>query len=118
MSFSLRPGHVPLLVSMPHVGTEIPMDLRARYVPRALAVEARPPMRGVRRHQPEIRGAIGEAGHTGLLVDDAILEIAEQRLPERQRGRGVADIDLNVVDARLHGPVGPPSPTSTNGAQK
>jgi N-formylglutamate deformylase len=39
MSFSLRQGHVPLLVSMPHVGTEIPVDLRARYVPRALAVE-------------------------------------------------------------------------------
>jgi N-formylglutamate deformylase len=39
MSFSLRQGSVPLLVSMPHVGTEIPAQLRGRYVPRALAVE-------------------------------------------------------------------------------
>ena len=29
----------PLLVSMPHVGTRIPDDLRPRYVPRALGVE-------------------------------------------------------------------------------
>lgn len=39
MSFSLRRGSVPLLVSMPHVGTDIPAELRVRYVPRALAVE-------------------------------------------------------------------------------
>ena len=38
-SFSLYPGTGPLLVSMPHVGTQIPPDLRDRYVPRALAVE-------------------------------------------------------------------------------
>ena len=39
MSFTLLPGSAPLLVSMPHVGTEIPGDLRERYVPRALDVE-------------------------------------------------------------------------------
>jgi N-formylglutamate deformylase len=39
MSFSLHRGSVPLLVSIPHMGTEIPQDLRGRYVPRALAVE-------------------------------------------------------------------------------
>jgi N-formylglutamate deformylase len=39
MSFTLRTGSVPLLVSMPHVGTEIPQDLRAGYVPRALEAE-------------------------------------------------------------------------------
>ncbi|HEY0885787.1 MAG TPA: N-formylglutamate amidohydrolase, partial [Ramlibacter sp.] len=27
------------MVSMPHIGTEIPADLRERYVPRALDVE-------------------------------------------------------------------------------
>ena len=39
MSFTLRPGTAPLLVSMPHVATEIPSGLRERYVPRALDVE-------------------------------------------------------------------------------
>jgi N-formylglutamate deformylase len=39
MTFQLHRGSAPLLVSMPHVGTEIPPDLRAGYVPRALAVE-------------------------------------------------------------------------------
>ena len=39
MNFVLTPGSSPLLVSMPHVGTDLPDDLRAGYVPRALAVE-------------------------------------------------------------------------------
>ncbi len=39
MSFSLHRGDSPLMVSMPHVGTEIPDALRERYVPRALGVE-------------------------------------------------------------------------------
>ena len=39
MSFELHCGSVPLLVSMPHVGTHIPDELKPGYVPRALAVE-------------------------------------------------------------------------------
>ncbi len=39
MSFELHRGSVPLLVSMPHVGTQIPEELQPGYVPRALAVE-------------------------------------------------------------------------------
>lgn len=39
MTFSLRPGSTPLLVSIPHMGTEIPQALRGSYVERALAVE-------------------------------------------------------------------------------
>jgi len=39
MSFELHLGSVPLLVSMPHVGTRIPDDLKPGYVSRALAVE-------------------------------------------------------------------------------
>lgn len=39
MSYSLHRGNAPLLVSMPHIGTEIPRDLQAGYAPRALAVE-------------------------------------------------------------------------------
>jgi N-formylglutamate deformylase len=37
--FSLLRGHAPLLLSLPHVGTEIPPDQQPRYVPRALEVE-------------------------------------------------------------------------------
>ena len=38
-SFTLTQGTSPLLVSMPHVGTEIPAELHRRYLPRALDVE-------------------------------------------------------------------------------
>ena len=37
--FTLRQGHIPLLVSMPHIGTQIPAHLHAAYTPRALQVE-------------------------------------------------------------------------------
>ena len=39
MSFIFNQGTRPLLVSMPHIGTVIPDDLRDDYSPRALAVE-------------------------------------------------------------------------------
>ncbi len=39
MTFTLHRGSAPLLVSMPHIGTEIPPELQSAYVPRALAVE-------------------------------------------------------------------------------
>jgi len=39
MNFTLRPGSAPLLVSIPHMGTAIPPELRDAYVPRALGVE-------------------------------------------------------------------------------
>jgi N-formylglutamate deformylase len=37
--FTLRQGVTPLLVSLPHIGTAIPDDLRGGYVQRALASE-------------------------------------------------------------------------------
>ena len=37
--FNLQQGTVPLLVSMPHIGTHIPAELQAQYMPRALQVE-------------------------------------------------------------------------------
>jgi N-formylglutamate deformylase len=37
--FTLHRGSAPLLVSLPHVGTQIPPDLQARYVPRAIDAE-------------------------------------------------------------------------------
>ncbi|HEX9718632.1 MAG TPA: N-formylglutamate deformylase [Ramlibacter sp.] len=39
MTFILNRGTAPLLVSMPHTGTDIPQALREDFVPRALAVE-------------------------------------------------------------------------------
>jgi len=37
--YRLQQGRVPLLISLPHVGTVIPAELRERLVPRALASE-------------------------------------------------------------------------------
>ncbi len=39
MSFRLNMGTAPILVSMPHIGFDIPPDLRSGYVPRALDAE-------------------------------------------------------------------------------
>ncbi len=39
MSFTLQRGNAPLLVSMPHTGTDIPPELRGDYTERALGVE-------------------------------------------------------------------------------
>ena len=39
MNFIVDRGTAPLLVSMPHIGFDIPEDLRGDYVPRALAAE-------------------------------------------------------------------------------
>jgi N-formylglutamate deformylase len=38
-TFALYRGTTPLLISFPHVGTEIPAALQPRYMPRALAAE-------------------------------------------------------------------------------
>ncbi len=38
-TFSLHRGNTPLLISLPHVGTEIPAAVAARLLPRALACE-------------------------------------------------------------------------------
>ena len=39
MSFTLQRGTTPLVISMPHVGQQIPDDVRDRFVARALQVE-------------------------------------------------------------------------------
>ena len=39
MNFHLHCGSLPLLLSLPHCGTQISSDLHARYVPRALSIE-------------------------------------------------------------------------------
>ncbi len=38
-TYTLHRGRVPLLISVPHVGTEIPPDIAAALLPRALEVE-------------------------------------------------------------------------------
>ena len=37
--YTLHHGHTPLVISFPHVGTQIPEPLQARYTERALQVE-------------------------------------------------------------------------------
>ena len=39
MTFSLQRGTAPMLVSMPHIGIDFPLDLQGSYAPRALHVE-------------------------------------------------------------------------------
>ena len=39
MSFTLHTGGLPLLISMPHIGTDIPAEMQAHFVPRALESE-------------------------------------------------------------------------------
>ncbi|MFM7704021.1 MAG: N-formylglutamate amidohydrolase, partial [Rubrivivax sp.] len=39
MSFSLHRGTTPLLISLPHVGTQLPDELKPLLVERALATE-------------------------------------------------------------------------------
>ena len=38
-NYTLHKGHTPLLISLPHVGTQIPADQQQRYTARALEVE-------------------------------------------------------------------------------
>lgn len=60
--FKLRQGRTPLLISMPHVGTAIPDEHRARYQPRALAVE------DTDWHLERLYGELAEALGASLIV--------------------------------------------------
>jgi len=57
---TLRQGRVPLLVSMPHIGTAIAPDLRAHYMPRALQVE------DTDWHLERLYNSLGELGASVL----------------------------------------------------
>jgi N-formylglutamate deformylase len=59
--FTLYPGSSALLVSLPHVGTEIPDALRDAYVPRALELE------DTDWHLEQLYGFVRELG-AGLIV--------------------------------------------------
>ena len=60
--FKLRRGTVPLLISMPHVGTELPADQVERYVPRALRFE------DTDWHLERLYGGIAERLGASLIV--------------------------------------------------
>jgi N-formylglutamate deformylase len=56
MDFRFKAGHLPLLVSMPHVGTDIPDDVAARLMPCAAA------RADTDWHLPELYGFLDEMG--------------------------------------------------------
>lgn len=60
--FSLQQGRVPLLISLPHVGTEIPPEIGERLLPRALASEDSD------WHLERLYGPLAEALGASLLV--------------------------------------------------
>jgi N-formylglutamate deformylase len=60
MDFRFTPGHLPLLVSMPHVGTDIPDDVAATLMPCAAA------RADTDWHLPELYGFAEEMGASRL----------------------------------------------------
>lgn len=60
--YQLKQGRVPLLISMPHVGTEIPVDQQHRYQPRALESE------DTDWHLARLYGELAESLGASLLV--------------------------------------------------
>ena len=60
MDFQFKAGTVPLLVSMPHVGTDIPDDIAARFTPAALDKA------DTDWHLAQLYGFLGEMGASVL----------------------------------------------------
>ncbi len=73
---TLQQGSVPLLVSMPHIGTDIPADLRAHYVPRALQVE------DTDWHLARLYNFLGELGASVLMPTTSRYVIDLNRPPD------------------------------------
>lgn len=76
--FSLHRGRLPLLVSLPHVGTFIPPPLRPGYVERALAVE------DTDWHLERLYGFVRELGASLLVPRASRYVIDLNRPPENQ----------------------------------
>ncbi len=74
--YTLQQGTVPLLVSMPHIGTNIPTDLRAHYVPRALQVE------DTDWHLARLYDFLGELGASVLMPTTSRYVIDLNRPPD------------------------------------
>jgi N-formylglutamate deformylase len=74
--FTLHQGPVPLLVSLPHIGTAIPEGLRGGYVERALASE------DTDWHLNKLYGFVGEMGASVLMPKYSRYVIDLNRSPE------------------------------------
>ncbi len=74
--YTLQQGTAPLLVSMPHIGTDIPADLRAHYVPRALRVE------DTDWHLARLYNFLGELGASVLMPTTSRYVIDLNRPPD------------------------------------
>lgn len=76
MDFSFKEGSIPLLVSMPHVGTDIPDDIAARMAPIALA------RADTDWHLKELYGFLGEMGASTISARWSRYVIDLNRPPE------------------------------------
>jgi N-formylglutamate deformylase len=76
MSYRLHRGSAALLVSMPHIGTQIPLDLQSAYVPRALAVE------DTDWHLARLYDFLAELGASVLLPNNSRYVIDLNRPPD------------------------------------
>lgn len=74
--FQLQQGTEPLLVSMPHIGTHIPADLRAGFVPQALQVE------DTDWHLDRLYNFLGELGASVLMPSTSRYVIDLNRPPD------------------------------------
>jgi N-formylglutamate deformylase len=74
--YTLQQGTAPLLVSMPHIGTNIPTALRAHYVPRALQVE------DTDWHLARLYSFLGELGASVLMPTTSRYVIDLNRPPD------------------------------------
>ena len=76
MDFEFRAGSIPILVSMPHAGTDIPDDIAARLAPCALAKA------DTDWHLPELYGFLAEMGASTIAARWSRYVIDVNRPPE------------------------------------
>jgi N-formylglutamate deformylase len=76
MDFAFKAGSIPILVSMPHVGVDIPDDIAARLVPCALA------RADTDWHLAELYGFLGEMGASTIAARWSRYVIDLNRPPE------------------------------------
>lgn len=76
MDFQFKPGSIPLLVSMPHVGTDIPDDIAARLTPAAR------PKTDTDWHLEQLYGFLGEMGASTIAARWSRYVIDLNRPPE------------------------------------
>jgi N-formylglutamate deformylase len=76
MDFAFKAGSIPILVSMPHAGTDIPDDIAASLVPCALA------RADTDWHLPELYGFLAETGASTIAARWSRYVIDLNRPPE------------------------------------